>query len=97
MTGQLKTSYLQTSTREQRVHDLGEVEPLIGPNGFGSITFRDKKHSFSVTLPVRPDGYVMGEQEIKDALSFEWPKEVTEDFRLFIQIRTKELLDSLKK
>jgi len=35
--------------------------------------------------------------EVKDALNFEWPKAVTEDFRLFIQIRTKELLDSLKK
>jgi len=35
--------------------------------------------------------------EVKDALNFEWPKEVTKDFHLFIQIRTKELLDSLKK
>ena len=64
---------------------------------FGSVTFRDKAHSFAVTLPVRPPGYKMDEKEIRDALEFQWPPEVTWEFHEFINIRMQEFFAQHKK
>src|SRR5262249_7933420 len=94
---ELRVKWTQTSTGEQRrahqLHDLGEVEPAIGPGFFGTVTFRDKAHTFAVTVPVRPPDWKMTESELRDYFEFQWPKGVTMDFIEFIGIRIKELYE----